>query len=55
MLLESPGATAQIQFKMAASQFDGLEEEINKMKENAIPKGTKDAAKSGVTLFEGKI
>ena len=25
------------------------------MKENIIPKGTKDAAKSGVTLFEGKI
>ena len=25
------------------------------MKEKAIPKGTKDAVKSGVILFEGKI
>ena len=25
------------------------------MKENAVPKGTKDAAKSKVTVFEGKI
>ena len=38
---------------IAASQFvDIFEEEINAMKENAIPKGTKDEAKSGVTLFE---
>ena len=43
-------------FKMAAQRFvDVSEEEVNRMEENAIPEGTKDAAKSGVTLFEGKI
>ena len=43
-------------FKMAASRFvDVSEDEVNRMKENAIPKGTKDAAKSEVTLLEGKI
>ena len=40
---------------MAASRFvDVLEEEINSMKENAIPKSTTDATKFGVTLFKGK-
>ena len=34
---------------------DVSEEEVNWMKENAIPKGTKDPAKYGVTFFEGKI
>ena len=34
---------------------DVSEEEVNRMKENAIPKGAKDAAKSGVTLFVSKI
>ena len=29
------------------------EKEVSRMKENAIPKGTKDAAKSEVILFEG--
>ena len=39
-------AGAQIS-KMAAQRFvDVFEEEVNRMKENAIPKGTKDAAKS---------
>ena len=43
-------------FKMAASRFvDVSEEEINMMKENAIPKSTKDATKFGVTLFKGKM
>ena len=43
-------------FKMSARRFvDVFEEEVNRIKENAIPKGTKDAAKAGVTLFEGKI
>ena len=46
-------AGAQI-FKMAAWRFvDVSEEEINTMKENAIPKGTKDAAKSRMT-FSGR-
>ena len=40
-------------FKMAALRFvDVPEKELNRMKENAIPKGTKDAAKSKVILFE---
>ena len=43
-------------FKMAAQRFvDVSEEEVNRMTENAIPKGTKDAAKSEVTLFESMI
>ena len=43
-------------FKMAAQRFVGVSnEEVNTMKENAIPKGTKDAAKSEVILFEDKI
>ena len=43
-------------FQTAAWRFvDVLEEEISTMKENAIPKGIKDAAKSRVTLFEGRI
>ena len=42
-------------FKMAAWLFvDISEKEVIRMKENAIPKGTKDAAKSEVILFEGK-
>ena len=42
--------------KMDSWQFvDVFEEEVNRMKENAIPKGTKDAAKSGVTLFDGNL
>ena len=41
---------------MAAQRFiDVSEEEVNSMKENAIPKGTKGAAKSEETLFEEKI
>ena len=40
---------------MAASRFvDVSEEEIDIMKENSIPKNTKDATKFGVTLFRGK-
>ena len=43
-------------FKMAAQRFfDVSDQEVNTMKENAIPKGTKDEAKSEVILFEGKI
>ena len=43
-------------FKMAASRFvDVSDEEINLVKENAIPKNTKHAAKFGITLFKGKI
>ena len=42
--------------KMAASRFvDVSDEEINILKENAIPKNTKDATKFGVTLFKGKV
>ena len=41
---------------MAARRFvDVSDEEVNEMKENAFPKGTKHAAKSEVILFEGKI
>ena len=43
-------------FKMAASRFvDVSEEEINLMKENAIPRNTKHATKFGMTLFKGKM
>ena len=43
-------------FKMAASRFfDVSEEEINIMKENAIPRNTKHGTKFGVTLFKGKM
>ena len=43
-------------FQTAAWRFvDVSEEETSTMKENAIPKGIKDAAKSRVTLFEGRI
>ncbi|XP_074629229.1 uncharacterized protein LOC141886847 [Acropora palmata] len=38
---------------MAASRFvDVSEEEINLMKENAIPRNTKHATKFGMTLFK---
>lgn len=41
---------------MAASRFANItDEEINEMKENAIPRNTKEATKFGVTLFRGKI
>ena len=43
-------------FKMAASRFvDVSEEEINLIKENAIPRNTKHATKFGMTLFKGKM
>ena len=43
-------------FQTAAWRFvDVSEKEISTMKENAIPKGIKDVAKSRVTLFEGRI
>ena len=43
-------------FKMAASCFvDVSEEEINLMKENAIPGNTKHATKFGMTLFKGNM
>ena len=43
-------------FKMAASRFvDVSEEEINLMKENAIPRNTKHATRFGMTLFKGKM
>ena len=42
-------------FKTAASRFvDASEEEINVMKENAIPRNTKQATKLGMTPFKGK-
>ena len=41
---------------MAVSRFVNVtEEEINMIKENSVPKNTKDATKFGVTLFKGKI
>ena len=43
-------------FKMAASRFvDVSKEEINLMKENAIPRNTKHATRFGMTLFKGKM
>ena len=40
---------------MTAQLFvDISEKEVSRMKENAVPKGTKDAAKFEVILFEGK-
>ena len=42
--------------KIAASRFVNVsEEEINLMKENAIPRNTKHATKFGMTLFKGKM
>ena len=39
-----------------ASRFVNVsEEEINLMKENAIPRNTKHATKFGMTLFKGKM
>ena len=43
-------------FKIAASRFVNVsEEEINFMKENAIPRNTKHVTKFGMTLFKGKM
>ena len=43
-------------FKIAASRFVNVsEEEINLMKENAIPRNTKHATKFGMTLFKDKM
>ena len=40
----------------AASRFVYMpEEEINLMKENAIPRNTKHATKFGETVFKGKM
>ena len=41
---------------LPARRFVDLsEEEINIMKESAIPKSIKEATKFGVTLFQGRI
>ena len=43
-------------FKITASCFVNVsEEEINLMKENAIPRNTKHATKFGMTHFKGKM
>ena len=43
-------------FKITASRFaDVSEEEINLMKENAIPRNTKHATKFGMIHFKGKM
>ena len=48
-------AGAQIS-KIAASRFVNVsEEEINLMKENAIPRNTKHDTKLGMTLFKGPV
>ena len=48
-------AGAQI-FKIAASRSVSVsEDEINLMKENAIPRNTKEDTKFGMTLFKGKM
>ena len=43
-------------FKTAASRFVNVSgEEINLMKENALPRNTKHATKFGMALFKGKM
>ena len=43
-------------FKITVSRFGNVsEEEINLIKENAIPRNTKHATKFGVTHFKGKM
>ena len=43
-------------FKIAASRFVNVsEEEINLMKENAIPRNTKHVTKFGMTFFKVKM
>ena len=43
-------------FKIVTSRFVKVSvEEINLMKENAIPRNTKHASKFGMTLFKGKM
>ena len=43
-------------FKKTALRFVNVsEEEINLMKENAIPRNTKHATKFGMTHFKGKV
>ena len=43
-------------FKIAISRFVNVsEEEMNLMKENAIPRNTNHATKFGMTLFKGKM
>ena len=43
-------------FKIAAQRFVNVDgEEINLMKENAIPRNTKHATKFGMTIFKGKM
>ena len=43
-------------FEIAASRFVNVsEEEINLMKENAIPRNTKHTTKFAMTLFKGKM
>ena len=43
-------------FKIAASRVVNVsKEEINSMKENAIPRNSKHATKFGMTLFKGKM
>ena len=43
-------------FLTAALRFvDVPEEEVNLMKESAIPRNTKHATKFGMTLFKGKM
>ena len=43
-------------FKIATSRFVNVsEEEINLMKENAIPRNTNHATKFRITLFKGKM
>ena len=43
-------------FKITVSRFVNVsEEEINLMKENAIPRNTKQATKFGMTHLKGKM
>jgi len=46
---------AEVIIAAASSFVDVPEEEINLMKENAIPRNTKHATKFGMTLLKGNV
>jgi hypothetical protein len=44
-----------LKFKMAARFAEVSQEEIDKIKQESIPKKTKQARKYGLKIFQGKI
>ena len=56
ILALSLGENGRQIFKITASRFVNVsEEEVYLMKENAIPRNTKNARKFGMTHFKGKM